>query len=75
VQKALADEGSAQLHRPDARIVKTADGSIHSAYSAQTIVDQGHQVIVATTLTNIAVDLDQVVPMMEKLHATIGDLP
>ena len=31
--------------------------------------------IVATTLTNIAVDVKQVVPMIEKLHATMGSLP
>jgi hypothetical protein len=60
---------------PDARIMKTADGSFHYAYNAQAIVDADHQVIVATTLTNIAVDVEQVMPMMEKLHTTTGVLP
>ena len=51
------------------------DGSFHYTYNAQAIVDADHQVIVATTLTNIAADVEQVVPMIEKLHATMGTLP
>jgi transposase len=60
---------------PDSRIMKTADGSFHYAYNAQAIVDADHQVIVATTLTNIGVDVEQVVPLVEKLHTTMGVLP
>ncbi|WP_420827198.1 transposase [Cryobacterium roopkundense] len=60
---------------PDSRIMKTADGSFHYAYNAQAIVDADHQIIVATTLTNIGVDVEQVVPLVEKLHATTGVLP
>lgn len=59
----------------DARIMKTADGSFHYCYNAQAVVDQDHQVIVATTLTNIAVDVEQVVPMVQKLHEAVGVLP
>ncbi|TFC87819.1 hypothetical protein E3T24_04290 [Cryobacterium sp. TmT2-59] len=55
--------------------MKTADGSFHYTYNAQAIVDADHQVIVAATLTNIAVDVEQVVPMIEKLHAAMGTLP
>jgi hypothetical protein len=55
--------------------MKTADGSFHYAYNAQAIVDADHQIIVATTLTNIAVDGEQVVPMVEELHTTMGVLP
>ena len=60
---------------PDAQIMKTADGSFHYAYNAQAIVDADHQVIVAMTLTNIGVDVEQVMPMIEKLQATMGVLP
>ncbi|WP_241975472.1 MULTISPECIES: IS1182 family transposase [unclassified Cryobacterium] len=60
---------------PDARIMKTADGSFHYAYNTQAIVDADHQVIVATTLTNVGVDVKQVVPMVEKLHVMTGVLP
>ncbi|MEB0292668.1 transposase, partial [Cryobacterium sp. 10C2] len=55
--------------------MKTADGSFHYAYNAQAIVDADHQIIVATTLTNIGVDVEQVVPLVEKLHTTTGVLP
>jgi hypothetical protein len=55
--------------------MKTAGGSFHCAYNAQAIVDADHQVIVATALTNIGVDVEQVVPLVEKLHTTTGVLP
>ena len=71
----VAPKAQRNFTDPDARIMKTADGSFHYAYNAQAIVDQGHQIIVATTLTDIAVDVEQVVPMLEKLHETVGGLP
>lgn len=60
---------------PDSRIMKTADGSFHYCYNAQAVVDADHQVIVVTTLTNIAVDVEQVVPLVAKLKETVGVLP
>jgi transposase len=71
----VAPKAQRNFTDPDARIMKTADGSFHYAYNAQAIVDADHQVIVATTLTNIAVDVEQVVPMVEKLHVATGILP
>jgi transposase len=71
----VAPKAQRNFTDPDARIMKTADGSFHYAYNAQAIVDADHQVIVATTLTNIAVDVEQVVPMVEKLHVATGVLP
>jgi transposase len=49
---------------PDARIMKTADGSFHYCYNAQAVVDEAHQVIIATSLTQAATDVGQLVPMM-----------
>lgn len=60
---------------PDARIMKTADGSFHYCYNAQAVVDADHQVIIATQLTNIAVDVEQLSPMLEEIHSTVGSLP
>jgi transposase len=60
---------------PDARIMKTADGSFHYCYNAQAVVDADHQVIIATRLTNIAVDVEQLAPMLEETRATVGALP
>lgn len=71
----VAPKAQRNFTDPDARIMKTADGSFHYAYNAQAIVDADHQVIVVTTLTNVAVDVEQVVPMMEKLQETVGVLP
>jgi len=60
---------------PDARIMKTADGSFHYCYNAQAVVDADHQVIIATQLTNIAVDVQQLKPMLEETRTTVGSLP
>ena len=40
---------------PDARIMKTADGSFHYSCTGRAVVDADHQVILATELNNIAV--------------------
>jgi len=71
----VAPKAQRNFTDPDSRIMKTADGSFHYAYNVQAIVDADHQIIVATTLTNIGVDVEQVVPMIEKLHETVGVLP
>lgn len=60
---------------PDARIMKTADGSFHYCYNAQAVVDSDHQVIIATQLTNVAVDVEQLAPMLEEIRTTVGSLP
>ena len=60
---------------PDARIMKTADGSFHYCYNAQAVVDADHQVIIATQLTNIAVDVEQLKPMLAETRTTVGSLP
>jgi len=60
---------------PDARIMKTADGSFHYSYTAQAIVDGDHQVLVATKLSNIAVDVQQIVPMLGLLEETVRTSP
>jgi transposase len=41
---------------PDARIMKTSDGSFHYCYNAQTVVDEDSQVILATTLVPSGAD-------------------
>ncbi len=50
----------------DARIMKTADGSFHYAYSAQAVVDEAHQVIVSTDLVQQPTDVNQLLPMIEQ---------
>lgn len=60
---------------PDARIMKTADGSYHYCYNAQAVVDAHHQVIIATQLNNTVVDIQQLIPMIEHTQATVGAMP
>jgi transposase len=60
---------------PDSRIMKTADGSYHYSYTAQAVVDADQQVIVATELNNIAVDVQQLGPMIETTTETLGQMP
>lgn len=60
---------------PDARIMKTADGSYHYCYNGQAVVDEDHQVIVATELNNTAVDVQQLVPMVQNVQETLADMP
>jgi len=50
---------------PDARIMKTADGSFHYCYNAQAVVDEHAQVIIATTLVQDPTDVQQLTPMMK----------
>ncbi len=60
---------------PDSRIMKTADGSFQYCYNAQSIVDADWQVIVANTLNNVPVDVQQFQPLVEKARETLGVLP
>jgi hypothetical protein len=41
---------------PESRIMKTSDGSFHQCYNVQAVVDEAHQVIVATELSAQAAD-------------------
>lgn len=60
---------------PDARIMKSADGSYHYSYNSQSVVDADHQVIVATKLNNTAVDVQQLIPMIEHTTTTLDAMP
>ncbi|RAN69336.1 IS5/IS1182 family transposase [Bacillus sp. SRB_336] len=60
---------------PDARIMKTADGSYHYTYTGQAVVDADHQVIIATELNNVAVDIRQLESMVKRTMDTAGAMP
>jgi hypothetical protein len=51
---------------PDSRIMKTSDNSFHQCYNAQAVVDDAHQVIVATRLTNSSADAPTFAPMLDE---------
>ena len=60
---------------PDARIMKTADGSYHYCYNGQAVVDGDHQVIVATEMNNAPTGIGQLAPMIERTVETAGAMP
>jgi len=56
---------------PDARIMKTSDGSFYYAYNGQAIVDEAFQVILATSLTQAATDVNQLTTMGEIMETQL----
>src|SRR5665213_3834757 len=53
---------------PDSRIMKTSDGSFHYCHTAQAIVDDSHQVVVATTLSNRVADCPELPQMLDQVE-------
>ncbi|MHB1988226.1 MAG: IS1182 family transposase [Acidimicrobiales bacterium] len=60
---------------PDSRIMKTNDGSFHYCYNAQAVVDDAHQVVVATRLDNSATDSQAFPEMLDEVIANCGEAP
>lgn len=60
---------------PQSRIMKTADGSFAQCFNAQAVVDDAHQVIIATDLNNCAADSQTLIPMTEQVTANTGRAP
>ena len=60
---------------PESKIMKTADGSFAQCFNAQAVVDDAHQVIVATELNNCAADSQTLVAMTEQTIANTGTAP
>ena len=61
---------------PDSRImVDSATKSFTQAYNAQAAVDAHAQVIVACAVTQQAADVEQFVPMVERVGQTMGQAP
>lgn len=69
------DKAQRNFTDPDARIMKTSDGSFHYCYNAQTVVDDAHQVIVATRLSNRSADCPEFVSMLDETEANCGTRP
>ena len=55
---------------PESRMMKTTDG-FHYAYNAQTVVDEGSQVVLATEVTNQAADVGALAPMVAAMTASL----
>lgn len=58
---------------PDAVFMKT-QGAIRTSYNAQVAVEEKNQVIVATDVTDQPCDVEQLVPIVEKVQHTLGKM-
>jgi Transposase DDE domain len=75
-QAAPAPKAQYNFTDPDSRImVDGATKSFVQAYNAQAAVDAAAQVIVACGVTQDAIDVRQLGPMLERLHAHLGRWP
>jgi len=59
---------------PESRIMKMGT-AFEQCYNAQAAVDAESQLIVASELTNNAADKGELVPMIEAVNSTVGQLP
>lgn len=66
------DKAQRNFTDPESRIMKTSDGSFHQCYNAQAVVDEAHQVIVATELTAQAADSRHLPDMLAQTIANVG---
>ena len=66
------DRAQRNFTDPDSRIMKTSDRSFHQCYNAQAVVDETHQVIVATELTAQAADAPHLPDLLEATIANVG---
>ena len=69
------DRAQRNFTDPDSRVMKTNDGSFHYCYNAQTVVDDAHQVIVATRLDNRGADSPAFADMLDLVTRNCGASP
>ena len=69
------DSAQRNFTDPDSRVMKTSDGSFHFCYNAQTVVDDAHQVIVATRLDNHGADSPAFADMLDLATQNCGASP
>lgn len=60
---------------PDARIMKTSDGSFHYCYNGQAMVDEANQVIVAADFAESGADCPEFAGMLDQSVANTASTP
>lgn len=60
---------------PQARVMKMADGGYRPAYNVQFATDHASDVIVGVAVTNSSADQQELLPMLEQVHARTGGAP
>lgn len=69
------DKAQRNFTDPDSRIMKTSDNSFHQCYNAQAVVDDAHQVIVATRIGNSSADCPTFAVMVNETILNCGTAP
>ena len=60
---------------PDSRIMKRGSSGFEQCYNPQIAVDEAEQIIVATTVTQSASDVDELAPVLDQIKETTGQYP
>ena len=68
------DDAQDNFTDPESRIMKTSYG-FDQCYNGQLAVDDASQMIVATGLTHCAADNAELLPLIDRAHATLGEHP
>jgi primosomal protein N'' len=68
------DDAQDNFTDPESRIMKASYG-FDQCYNGQLAVDEGSQLILATGLTNCAADNAELLPLLDRVSATLGQNP
>ena len=68
-------KAQSNLTDPESRIMKTSTEGLKQCYNAQTVVDEAHQLIVATQVEAQASDQGQMLPLLDEVSETYGVEP
>jgi len=68
----VPDKAQRSFTDPDARIMKTSDGSFHYCYNAQAIVDERSQVVLAGALRQSGADCPALLDMLTELLSSLS---
>jgi transposase len=69
-----AEKAQENFTDPESRIMKTGEG-YQQCYNAQAAVDEAHQLIVASDVSNNASDADQLIPLLDQTRRNVGRKP
>ena len=69
------DKAQENFTDPDSRIMKHGSSGFEQSYNPQIAVDEAEQIIVATTVTASATDVNELESVLEQVKATTGKYP
>jgi transposase len=69
------DKAQENFTDPDSRIMKRGSSGFEQCYNPQIAVDEAEQIIVATTVTQSASDVQELEPMLDQIKETTGQYP